>query len=163
MTGMTFAEFDEVLKLRETDPAEAVRRICNAFASPNKKIKALPTRRFDNREYNLMVAIQESNDTYGTLSFLMSLCDMRFNEKDNGGIAVMQLFKPREVVHPRFDFNVYVKFYNRSVFDLHCASSKERQGGYDPTVTPYDTYEGPVFLKYLASWIKTSKIVLKPL
>lgn len=162
MRGMTAREFDEVLRIGESDPAEAVKRICNAFASENKKQK-LNCRRFDNREWNLLVALQESNDTYGALSFLMSLCAMRFTPTDNGSLAVMQLFKPRQIQDPKFNFNVYAKFYNRSVFDLHVASAAERIGGHDPLVTPYDTYEGPVWLRYLASWIKTRKIVLKPL
>jgi hypothetical protein len=160
--GMTAREFDEVLRIGESDPAEAVKRICNAFSSPNKKIK-LPCRKIDRREWNLLVALDEQKDVIGTLSFLMSLCQMRFTENDNGSLAVMRIFKPRETQDPKFNFNVYAKFYNRSVFDLHVASPAERTGGYDPVVTPYDTYEGPVFLKHLASWVRYRKIELRAL
>lgn len=155
--GFSFEEWDQLLRLNETDPEEAVRRFLAGISSSPKFRPAskFPTRQLDKREYNMVVSLQDRGDKVACALLLMNLLQFRSEAAmaEAGAIYKFQVFRPEAAGDPQFKINVTVKLGNRSIFPLNPVATNDREHGEYPDIEPGMSYDGPVYLPYLLGWI----------
>src|SRR5262245_55435077 len=143
--GFSFEQWDQLLRMNETDPQEAARRFLAGISLPKRWEKSrYPIREFDRREYNLIVTLQDNGDNVATRLLLLNLA------RNNGRF---ENFNASANDAPEFRINVVVKIVNRSIFPLNPQAANDRSIGEYPDIDPGNTYQGPVFLPYLLVWM----------
>lgn len=155
--GFTQAEWEQVLRLNETDPKEAVKRFLAGISDPMAKQRSnYPNVKLDRMEYNLGVSLFDEGHFEQTINYFIGLMCERL---ENAGTLVrLNLIGRKKQVKEKPKINLYVKFYNCGVNPLNPMSFNDRPAGTEyPFVNPGDSYEGYVFFPYLAAWLRSGR------
>lgn len=165
-SGITQKEFDEMVRANEAEDYEKVKhffvKVWDRHSEKPRKYQ-YPVKEIERAEYKLLLNFDESRDCVGGAQFLLALVDFRYNVDPKSNLATMRLFAFHEATkRSQFQINVYARVRNIWIGNLTPMCAKERTQGEYPVIRPSEEYQGPIWLPYLAKWIRFNKVRLLP-